>query len=93
MMMNDLSMVLVVWHDAHTESDGWCELSDIDDQPCVVHTVGLLLPGVKTDHVVVAQSVTSDVGCDCVLCIAVGMVRSMSVLASMSESTSGRASR
>lgn len=93
-MMSDLSMVLVVWHDAHAASSGdWCELNDIDDQPCVVHTVGWLLPGVKADHVVVAQSVTDDDSLDSVLCVPVGMVKSMSILGNMSESTSRRGSR
>lgn len=72
--------VLVVWHDAHTVADGWCELSDIDDEPLVVETIGWLLPDAKAGHVVVAQSVTSDDGLDSVLCIPVGMVQSVSVI-------------
>lgn len=72
--------VLVVWHDAHTVADGWCELSDIDDEPLVVKTIGWLLPDAKAGHVVVAQSVTSDDGLDSVLCIPVGMVQSVSVI-------------
>jgi len=93
MMTSERPSVLVVWHDAHSESAGWCQLSDIDDAPCVVHTVGLLLPNAKRDHVVIAQSRTSSDALDGVLCIPVGMVKSMVVLAPMSESTSGRASR
>lgn len=93
MTMSERPLVSVVWHDAHTETTGWSELSDIDDAPCVVHTVGLLLANTKQDHVVIAQSVTSSDALDGVLCIPIGMVKSMVVLAPMSKSTSGRASR
>lgn len=93
MTTGERTLVLVVWHDAHTEVTGWCELSDIDDAPCVVHTVGLLLPDTKRDHVVIAQSVTSSDALDGVLCIPIGMIKSMVVLAPMSESTWGRASQ
>lgn len=72
--------VLVVWHDAHTVSSGWCELSDVDDEPCKVETLGWLLPNQKAGHVVVVQSITDDDGLDSVLCIPVGMVQSVSVI-------------
>lgn len=72
--------VLVVWHDAHTVADGWCELGDLDDEPCVVETLGFLLADRKAGHVVVAQSITGDDGLDSVLCIPVGMVQSVQVL-------------
>lgn len=76
------SKVLVVWHDAHAEpGTGWCELSEIDDEPCVVETVGWLLPDAKRDHLVVAQSViVGDETLDGVLSIPVGMVKSVTVL-------------
>ena len=72
--------VLVIWHDAHSIADGWCEVADIDDEPCVVETLGWLLSDKKSGHVVVAQSITSDDGLDSVLCIPVGMVQSVQVL-------------
>jgi hypothetical protein len=72
--------VLVVWHDAHSLGDNWCELSDIDNEPCVVETIGWLLSDKKSDHVVVAQSITADDSLDSILCIPVGMVQSVQVL-------------
>lgn len=76
----DRTKVVVVWHDAHSVGDGWCELSDIGDEPCVVETVGWLLAERKEGHIVVAQSITSDDGLDSVLCIPVGMVKSVTAL-------------
>lgn len=95
--IGQLSAVVVTWHDAFSEFESWTAVSDIDDEPCIVRTVGFLLPGVKADHVVVAQSFyvngDDEYEVDSVLAIPVGMVQSMMVLSSMSESTSGRASR
>ena len=81
MMMIDRTRVLIVWHDAHAVCDGgWCELADITDEPCVVDTVGWLLPNAMKGHVVVAQSITVDDHIDSVLSIPVGMIKSMSVI-------------
>lgn len=76
----DRTRVLVVWHDAHSLGDDWCELSDISDEPCVVETIGWLLADKKAGHVVVVQSITGDDSLDSVLCIPVGMVQSVQVL-------------
>lgn len=73
--------VLVVWHDAHSNVTGWEEIDEIDDEPCIVHTVGWLIPDVKQGHVVVAQSWIADSETiDSVLSIPVGMVQSVQVL-------------
>lgn len=72
--------VLVVWHDAHDEVDGWTHVDDIDDDPCIVETVGWLLPARKDGHVVVAQSITNDDMVDNIIAIPCGMVRSMRVV-------------
>lgn len=77
------SKVLVVWHDAHAETtSGWLDASEIDREPCVVETVGWLLPDLKPDHVVVVQSVIAgdDETLDGVLSIPVGMVQSVQIL-------------
>ena len=76
------SKVLVVWHDAHAETtSGWLEASEIDSEPCVVETVGWLLPDAKPNHVVVVQSVIAgDDTLDGVLSIPVGMVVSVQIL-------------
>jgi hypothetical protein len=74
-------MVLVVWHDAHSEASGWHEVSEVDAEPCVVQTVGWLLPEVKAGHVVVAQSlIAGSETIDSTLSIPVGMVQSIQLL-------------
>ena len=78
--MADLTYVEIVWHDAHALTDSWIELDDLDDEPCVVISVGQLLPSAKKDHVVICQSSNSQEQLDCVLCIPVGMIKSMRVL-------------
>lgn len=81
MTMNEKTKVLVVWHDAHSETEGsWCDESDISDDPCIVESIGFLLPEKKRGHVVLAQSVTDSDTLDGVLCIPVGMVQKMVVL-------------
>jgi hypothetical protein len=78
--MSARTKVVVVWHDAHDEADGWMHVDDIDDEPCVVETIGWLLPACKDGHVVVAQSMTSDDMINNVIAIPCGMVRSMRVV-------------
>lgn len=78
--MANLTFVEIVWDDAHAVTDSWIELNDLDDEPCVVVSVGVLLPSVKKGHVVVSQSANSQDQFDCVLAVPVGMIRSMRVL-------------
>lgn len=80
MTMTERTKVLVVWHDAHAETDTWCDESDITNDPCEVESVGFLLPDKKRGHVVLVQSVTDSDDLDGVLCIPVGMVQKMVVL-------------
>ena len=70
---------MVVWHDAHALTS-WVDFDDIDLEPCVVETIGWLLPEAKKGHVVVAQSITNEDGLDNVLCIPVGMIQSVRVI-------------
>lgn len=77
--LNTVELVCVTWHDAHTASDTWCKLTEIDDEPMTVRTVGWLLPNTKKDHIVVVQSITTDDALDAVLCIPIGMVRAIAV--------------
>lgn len=72
--------VLVVWHDAHSASDGWCAVGDVDASPCRVQSLGWLIPDAKPDHVTVAQSVSDDDALDSLLCVPVGMVVSVQIL-------------
>ena len=77
--MIDRTKAMVVWHDAHAELS-WVAFDDIDPEPCVVETIGWLLPEAKKGHVVVAQSITNEDGLDNVLCIPVGMIVSVRVI-------------
>lgn len=84
--MIEFSKVLVVWHDAHAVSEGsWIDFEDIGNDPCIVESLGWLLPEKKADHVVIAQSATHDGSLDSVLAIPVGMVRKLVVLGSVSH--------
>lgn len=85
----ELSPILVEWHDAHAENS-WCELSDLDDEPYLVRTVGFLIPDAKSNHVVIAQSVGADDGLDSVLSIPVGMVVRVVVLGNPPQANKGR---
>jgi hypothetical protein len=76
-MMIDRSRVMVVWHDAHSLEGGWSEISDIEDSPIIVESLGWLLPNLKADHIVLAQSMTNDESIDSVLCIPVAMVKNI----------------
>lgn len=71
----------VIWHDAHSEGRSWTsrDLSEIDDAPLEVRSIGYeLLPG-KRGHLVLAQSLVTD-NVDHVLFIPKGMVRRVVVL-------------
>ena len=70
----------VVWHDAHSVGAGWQPIDDIDDEPCVVDSVGFLIPESKADHIVISQSMTDGDQIDHILAIPVAMVKLMQVL-------------
>jgi len=74
-------IVVVRWHDAHADSAGtWVELSDIDPDPLLVTSVGILLPATtKPKHVSIAQSYADDL-CDHVIHIPEKMVVDVTVL-------------
>lgn len=79
-MTTAASFVEVVWHDAHADTDSWVDVGDIDREPCRIVSVGILLDGVKPDHVVICQSKNETGQVDCVLSIPAGMVRSVRFL-------------
>lgn len=84
--LGDLTIVAVVWHDAHAVTDSWTTLADLDPEPCVVLSVGILAPEAKPGHVVLIQGAHSladgleSAAVDSILCIPVEMVRVMTVL-------------
>lgn len=73
------TIVLIVWHDAHSVASTWIDVGDIDSEPAVVESVGFLLADAKPKHIVLAQSLTDNDG-DHILAVPVEMVRSMKVL-------------
>jgi hypothetical protein len=85
-MVSDLQAVIVEWDDTHSDSGTWISPDEIEQEPCRVVSIGILLPSAKPDHVVVAQSVHSlgsddyEPQYDSILCIPVGMVRGMRVV-------------
>lgn len=55
-MMSDYQLVKVTWLDAHAVTVGWEAIAELDPDPCVVESVGFVLPDVKAGHVTLAQS-------------------------------------
>ena len=77
-----MSVVLVTWHDAHSGSESWIAVKDLDQDPAEVQTVGFLLStsdGGKPAHVTIYQS-RNEEAVDHVLHIPVKMVVSIKVL-------------
>ena len=77
-----MTAVLVTWHDAHSGSESWVNIKDLDLDPAIVQTVGFLLAtsdGGKPDHVTIYQSRNED-NIDHVLHIPVKMVVGIKVL-------------
>jgi hypothetical protein len=77
-----VSAVLVTWHDAHSGSESWVNIKDLDLEPAIVQTVGFLLPtgdGGKPDHLTIYQSRNED-NIDHVLHIPVKMIVGIKVL-------------
>lgn len=74
--MSDHELVRVTWIDAHTVTETWTPIHDLDDDPCVVVSVGHLLTDAKPGHVVIAQSwIAGNDEVDSVLAVPTGMVR------------------
>ena len=76
------TMVVVRWHDAHSATDTWTPITDIDQDEYLIQTCGFLLAtsdGGKADHVTVYQSRTDDDDLDHILHIPVAMVRKIQV--------------
>ena len=83
--MKTIDLVIVVWRDAHSVSDGWMWLDvPADPEPLMVTTVGWLIDkrhGGKRGHVSLAQSVTDHRAIDSILHIPKGMVEKIIPLA------------
>lgn len=84
MNLEDGEMLRVLWRDAHAVTDTWTAPEEIDSEPCMVWSVGFVLPDCKPGHLVLAQSVIADHGnVDHVLAIPVAMVAKMETLRSV----------
>jgi len=73
--------VLVVWHDAFADTTSWVQPGEIDDEPCIVKSVGFLVPEAKKGHVTLAMSSNSHDFIDTLLHVPVGMVQHVTLLA------------
>jgi hypothetical protein len=78
------TLALITWHDTHSDDQGWLHIGDIDPTPCVVHSVGWLIPtheGGKPDHVTLYQTrIEGTDQIDSVAHIPVGMVVKVKLL-------------
>lgn len=73
--------VEVVWFDAHAVTHSWTPIAELDQDNCVVHSVGVLIENGKEGHVVLAQSmILNEDTVDNVLAIPTGMVRQITPL-------------
>jgi hypothetical protein len=82
-----MQAVLVIWHDAHSGSESWINIKDLDKEPAIVDTVGFILPtaeGGKPGHITVFQSRTED-AIDHVLHIPHGMVQRIVAIPALSD--------
>lgn len=78
-----MEVSMVVWLDAHADSETWVELDSIDPEPMTITTVGIMLPrATKPGHVTLTQSY-SDGMCDHVIHIPERMVQSITVLSTI----------
>ena len=75
-----MTPVRLSWHDSHDVGDGWLDPGALDDGPCVVVTVGYLLPAAKAGHVTVAQSISDDGNVRHVFSVPVAMVVELAAL-------------
>ena len=77
-----MTVVLVTWHDAHSGSESWINIKDLDIDPAEVQSVGFVLAttdGGKPDHITLYQS-RNEESVAHGLHIPVGMVKSIKAL-------------
>ena len=43
-------LIQVTWHDAHAVSETWTTRDDLDNEPCIVTSIGYLIAGVKANR-------------------------------------------
>lgn len=68
--------VEICWRDAHDGApQGWHEPEELDRDPCIVRTVGWLIPHHKPGHATVCSSWSTTGHIAEVTCIPLGMVQ------------------
>lgn len=68
--------VSVIWCDAHSVTETWTPIEELDAHECLVESVGLWIRDSKPGHIVLAQSmISAEETVDNVLAIPIGMVR------------------
>ena len=78
-MTQKFDLVCISWHDAHADSR-WIEVTEIDNEPYLVTSIGYLMPKAKKGHVSLAQSFGADGFVDSVLHIPRGMIVSTTII-------------
>lgn len=81
-LSNSYSIVAIQWRDTHADpASTWTCVEELsDDGPCIILSVGFLLPNVKERHVSLAQSLDPENNIDTVLHIPVEMVETITLL-------------
>lgn len=78
------SIVIITWHDTHSDEQGWLLISELTQAPAICHSIGWLLPtdaGGNPDHVTLYQTrIEGSDQIDSVIHIPVGMVKSVKVV-------------
>ena len=84
----ELPVCVVLWEDAHSgDVHSWTQVSDIDPEPYVVTSVGVMLDdSVKPGHVTLVQSFINS-NCDCILHIPRAMVKEIKVVDTVPDFT------
>jgi hypothetical protein len=80
--MSDRSIALVYWNDAFAMGEhSWQPVDELEDEPREIMSVGIILPGVCKNHLVLTQSldVTGDT-VDHTLAIPHAMIKSVTIL-------------
>lgn len=76
-----MTPVRIVWADSHdVGTNEWLDPGALDDGPCIVVTVGYLLPEAKAGHLLVCQSMSDNGDVRGVFAIPVGMVQELTAL-------------
>jgi len=79
-MTTDHAFVCVSWLDAHSGTDQWTQMTNLDQDGCLVKTAGFLLPEGKPHHVTIYQSRTPNDDIDHVLHIPTDMIQTIQTI-------------